>query len=293
MYVAESKIIKVFATGLKGLKAVHGVSEKTKEVIVVIGRDRNVSNDFSQEIANFCKKNDIKYAFDALDHDLDFGLAIAAGWQKMIYNIPSDSLIVFHDSLLPKYRGFNPLVSALLNQDDYIGLTALTAAEKYDCGDIIYQVEIPILYPMLIREAIDKISYAYYDVAKIIYELFVEKSLKGIPQDESKATYSLWRDEEDYRIDWSSTAEEIHLKINSLGFPYLGASSKVDNEIVRIKESTVIDDVFIENRTPGKIIFIENSKPVVVCGSGLLRLEKIENNYGREISITKMRTRFK
>lgn len=293
MYVAESKIIKVFATGLKGLKAVHGVSEKTEEVIVIIGRDRNVSNDFSEEIADFCRENDIKHAFDALNHDLDFGLAIAAGWQKMIYNIPSDSLIVFHDSLLPKYRGFNPLVSALLNQDDYIGLTALTAAEKYDCGDIIYQVKIPISYPVLIKDAIDKVSWAYYDVAKIIYELFIDKNLKGVPQDERKATYSLWRDEEDYIIDWSSTAEKIQTKINSLGFPYLGASSKINNETVRIKESTVMDDVFIENRTPGKVIFIENSKPVVVCGRGLIRLDRIENDSGKEISITKMRTRFK
>lgn len=293
MYMANSNVIKIFATGLKGLKTVHGIKEKTEKIIVVIGKDRKVLNDYSEEILDFCKINNIQYTYDSLDNNLDFGLAIAAGWQKMIYDIPSDSLIVFHDSLLPKYRGFNPLVTALLNQDDYIGLTALTAAESYDCGNILYQVKIPISYPILIEDAINKVSDAYYDVAKIIYELFVENKLKGVPQDENKATYSLWRDEEDYLIDWSSTAEGIQLKINSLGYPYLGASTTVNNELVRIKKSTLLNDVLIENRIPGKIIFFADGKPVVVCGKGLLRLDEIENNHGKKITITKMRTRFK
>lgn len=293
MYIANSNVIKVFATGLKGLKTVHGIKEKTDKIIVVIGKDRNVLNDYSEEILVFCKTNNIQYTFDSSDNYLDFGLAIAAGWQKMIYDIPSDSLIVFHDSLLPKYRGFNPLVTALLNQDDYIGLTALTAAESYDCGNIIYQVKIPISYPILIEDAIVKVSLAYFDVAKIIYELFVENKLKGIPQDENKATYSLWRDEEDYLIDWSSTANEIFLKVNSLGYPYLGASSIINTELVRIKRSTLVNDIVVENRTPGKIIFFSDGKPVVVCGRGLLRLDRIENKHGEDVIITKMRTRFK
>ncbi|HAS8515318.1 TPA: methionyl-tRNA formyltransferase [Vibrio vulnificus] len=293
MYIANSNVIKIFATGLKGLKVVQGIKEKTEKIVVVIGKDINIINDYSEEILDFCKINNIQYTYDSLDNDLDFGLAIAAGWQKMIYDIPSDALIVFHDSLLPKYRGFNPLVTALLNQDDYIGLTALTAGEKYDCGNIIYQVKIPISYPVLIRDAINKVACSYYDVAKIIYELSIGNKLKGIPQDESKATYSLWRDEEDYLIDWSSSSDEIYLKINSLGYPYLGASSFVNNEIVRIKRSTVVNDVVIENRTPGKIIFFSDGKPVVVCGRGLLRLDSIESNHGEELTITKLRTRFK
>ncbi|EGR1113243.1 methionyl-tRNA formyltransferase [Vibrio injensis] len=293
MYMENSSVIKVFATGLKGLKTVHGIREKTGNVIVVVGKDTKILNDYSEEIVSYCKKNNIQYTYESLDHDLDFGLAIAAGWQKMIYNIPSNSLIVFHDSLLPKYRGFNPLVTALLNQDDYIGLTALTAAESYDCGNILYQVKIPISYPILIEDAINKVSDAYYDVAKIIYELFVENKLNGVPQDDNNATYSLWRDEEDYLIDWSSTAEGIQLKINSLGYPYLGASTTVNNELVRIKKSTLLNDVLIENRIPGKIIFFADGNPVVVCGKGLLRLDEIENNHGKKITITKMRTRFK
>ena len=37
----------------------------------------------------------------------------------------SENLIVFHDSLLPKYRGFAPLVSQLINGEEYLGVTAI------------------------------------------------------------------------------------------------------------------------------------------------------------------------
>lgn len=293
MYVPSSKVIKVFATGLKGLKTVQGLSSKSKDLIVIIGKDLNIQNDFSIEIENFCKNENLNFFYGENKSNNEFGLAVAAGWQRMIYDIPSHALIVFHDSLLPKYRGFNPLVTALLNKDDTVGVTALTAAEKYDCGDIITQKKIPIDYPILIYTAIEKVAEAYFEISKEIYERFENKNLIGQPQHNELATYSLWRDELDYQIDWSLTAENIQLLVNSVGYPYLGASTTLNDDLIRIKKVTLIDDLFIENRTPGKIIFFDEKMPVVVCGKGLLRLDFIETNDGKLFRVEKMRTRFK
>ncbi|MNR68019.1 hypothetical protein D3C85_1923110 [compost metagenome] len=55
----------------------------------------------------------------------------------------------------------------------------------------------------------------------------------------------------------------------------------------------MVNDVFIENRVPGKIIFFEKNMPVVVCGQGLLRLESIEDDNGNVLEINKLRTRLK
>ena len=61
MYLKSSTTVKVFATGLKGYKTVQAISEETKDVIVVIGRDLNVKNDFSKEIESLCKENKLEY----------------------------------------------------------------------------------------------------------------------------------------------------------------------------------------------------------------------------------------
>lgn len=294
MYTAGSKTIKVFATGLKGFKTIQGLREKTSEIIVVIGKDINVKNDFSKEIETYCKQENLKFYFcDEQVDEHEFGLAVAAGWQRMIFDIPFSALIVFHDSLLPKYRGFNPLVTALLNKDDCVGVTALMAADKYDRGDILSQVRVPIVYPVTIENAIIMVSDAYYNIAGEIYDLFSSGSLYGKPQNESLATYSLWRDNDDYAIDWSLDSHAIERHVNSVGYPYLGASSLMDGVLVRIKKVLPVCDIVIENRTPGKIIFFEENMPVVVCGQGLLRVESIEDNNGNKLQINKLRIRFK
>ena len=46
-------------------------------------------------------------------------------------------MIIFHDSLLPKYRGFAPLVNSLINQEKEIGVTAIKASQNYDEGDTV------------------------------------------------------------------------------------------------------------------------------------------------------------
>jgi len=293
MYIASSKKIKIFATGLKGLRVVQGVKQKTDQLFVIVGKDKNVKNDFSKEIDEFCKKENIPYSHHISDDNYDFGLAVAAGWQRMIYGIPSSALVIFHDSLLPRYRGFNPLVTALLNKDDFVGVTALLATDKYDCGEIIYQSKIPISYPILIGDAINKVGDLYCNIAKEIYSLFINEKLNGQPQNEALATYSLWRDDDDYAIDWSLDSEQIQLLVNSVGYPYLGASTYINGELVRVKCVSLVNDLMIENRDPGKIIFFDDKYPVVVCGKGLLRLISLETNDGDLFVISKIRTKLK
>ena len=94
----------------------------------------------------------------------------------------------------------------------------------------------------------------------------------GSPQEEKDATYSLWRDEEDYRIDWNDDAQNIEHFISCVGIPYRGASASLNGAIVRILKAQARKDVKIENRSPGKVIFLELNYPIVVCGTGLLML---------------------
>ena len=50
---------------------------------------------------------------------------------------------VFHDSLLPEYRGFAPTVWAIVNGRDHTGATLCHMADEVDSGDIVDQERIP------------------------------------------------------------------------------------------------------------------------------------------------------
>ena len=109
-----------------------------------------------------------------------------------------------------------------------------------------------------------------------------------------KLTYSLWRDEDDYRVDWYKSAEDIDRFIDAVGYPYSGAFSLIHEQKVRIIDADPIEDVQVENRIPGKVIFIENGKPVIVCGKGLLRVNELVDDKTKQsiLASLKFRTRF-
>jgi len=262
---------------------------------VVIGEDKNLTQDFSEAIKTVCVSAEIPFDLDTNKPTVPkSNYAIAISW-RWIIPITDRKLIIIHDSLLPKQRGFAPLVTALMNKETTIGATAIVASEEYDRGDIICQIARSIEYPIKIQSAIQIVSEIYEElVEQILITLDQNRILETTPQVENLATYSVWRDEEDYLIDWSKSAEDIQLKVDATGYPYKSASSYVNNTLVRILDVTVIPDVKIENRDHGKIIFMNENKPVVICGTGLLRIDHGLNDDGTDFLPLKMfRVRFK
>ncbi len=182
----------------------------------------------------------------------------------------------------------------LINKEPFLGVTALFASEEYDKGDIIGQKTVAVNYPIKVFDAIDLITPLYSTlVCEILGKIQSRKSLSSFPQNEEDASYSLWRDEDDYRIDWSQSSDDILQFIYSVGFPFKGASSRIDNCIVRIIDAEVFPDVRIENRQYGKVLFTQNRCPVVVCGKGLLKITVAINEKGESVlPLRKFRTRF-
>lgn len=218
----------------------------------------------------------------------------AVSWRWMMPLAAKQQLIVFHDSLLPRYRGFAPLVSALVNGDTQVGVTSILAASEYDRGPIIGQESITINYPIKIRKAIDAILGCYQRLAIDAVQQIHGGQLVALPQEEEKATYSLWRDEHDYHIDWNWDAARIRRFVDAVGYPYAGAATMAGGRMFRILESTDLADVTIENRTPGKVIFVRGVEPVIVCGRGLLQVHAMTDAETGEnaLPLPHFRTRF-
>lgn len=291
--------ILIFSLGEKGSSVVKALFQRTAGHYFgcVIGQDNAVEEDCSSDLTKFCEINGIKYYSrnESLFNDCEYDLFLAVGWRWIIRELPKEKLIVFHDSLLPKYRGFSPLVNALINKEKVIGVTALLGAEDYDTGNIILQDRVDIEYPTEIGAEIKRISRVYANLAIELVSKYNDGTINwsGYPQDESKASYSLWLDEEDYRINWNDDSKDIEHFISCVGYPYRGAATLLNGEKVRITKGLPRPDVKIENRSPGKIIFMEFGCPVVVCGTGLIILKEISDENGKSMLPLKVfRSRF-
>ncbi|MCA1060853.1 hypothetical protein LCL96_18215 [Rossellomorea aquimaris] len=259
---------------------------------IVTAKDKNVGKDYYLEINEICKSYNVTI-YNRKDELPKFnGYKLAVGWRWLIQD--TSNLIVMHDSLLPKYRGFSPLVNMLINGEKEIGVTALFASKNYDEGNIIMQKKVSISYPIKIQDAIMKVSYLYIDLVISIYELLINNNkLISIPQDHNQATYSLWRDEEDYMLDWTKSSSTLKRTIDAVSFPFSGAKAYLNNKIISIVDAVEVEDVVIENRDIGKVLFISNGHPVVVCGKGLLKIiEAYDSNKKSVLPLKNFRSRF-
>lgn len=217
----------------------------------------------------------------------------AVGWRWLISPRPGQQLVVFHDALLPRYRGFAPLVSALVNGEPQVGVTALFGAAEYDRGPIIAQRAMPLHYPVTIAQVFRDIAPVYAELASEVVSLAMRGELRGVDQNESRATYSLWRDDMDYLVDLRWDAARIRRFVDAVGPPYKGALVQLEGVPCRIRACAELPDVVIENRTPGKVIFMQDGKPVVVCGTGTLRIDALNDKQGRDLlPLPRFRMRF-
>jgi len=288
--------LSFFLMSQKGLQVLKGVYSQFGNNVfefVVSSRDMAIEKDFYEEIMSFCLDVQIPF-FERKDSpEVISAYTIAISWRWLIS--AQGGLIVLHDSLLPRYRGFAPLVNSLKNGEPEIGVTALVASEEYDKGEILGNKKVEVRYPLKISEAIDIVAPLYQLlVNELLEQLFSTGNLLSRPQIEEDATYSLWLDEGDYKIDWDNDSEFIARFVDAVGFPYNGATTEMEQETIKILAGKVVPDVIIENRTSGKVIFMDNGRPVVVCGRGLYKIEEAVNSAGQSIlPLKKFRVKFK
>jgi methionyl-tRNA formyltransferase len=283
------------AKGLAVLQCLLANRTSIQIAYIVVAQDSSVLYDGYSAILKIATSAGIKVyqRSDKVTTEADY--LIAVSWRWLIQTNNNQKLIVFHDSLLPRYRGFAPLVNALINGESKVGVTALLASDEYDKGPIIDQESVPVAYPIKIQDSIKLIFPCYEKLALSVVDKINTNSLYGTPQQEHLASYSMWRDEEDYHIDWSWSAVKIQRFVDAVGFPYKGAAVILDNTLMRVHACEVYPDVHIENRSAGKVIFNIEGMPVVVCGSGLLKILSlcVDGSEIAALPLHKFRAKFK
>lgn len=304
----RAKQILFFLASEKGYEVLKGIiKENKKEYIagVVSFHEIGVQKDYFECIKNVCREEGMPfYEWKTIKDNLisiikekNVTSCIAVSWRYLlplyVNKYLEDNLIIFHDSLLPKYRGFAPLVTAMICGDGEVGASVIFATEKADCGEIILQKAFNIDKSMRIHDVIKKMAKIYVELANDLIDGIIAGAIYSKPQNDDDATYSIWRDEEDYWIDWKWSADRILRCVNALGYPYKGAKTVIDGAIIRIVEAHVEkNDIKFAIRTPGKIWAIDNGCATVVCGSGLLTVKKAFDEKGNVYMFKKIRGRF-
>ena len=147
---------------------------------------------------------------------LDADVAISAAFPVLI---PADALDVLplgiintHPSLLPRYRGPNPIAWTVRSGDRELGYSIHRMDADFDTGPLLAQSTTPI-------DDVDDPAEVFERMFTLLGSLLptalarVEKGDPGDPQPDAHATYAGFFEPEYVEIDWSQTAAEVRRQV--------------------------------------------------------------------------------
>lgn len=219
-------------------------------------------------------------------------LLFAVGWRYLIpketYSKAKLGAFVFHDSLLPKYRGFAPTVRAMINGEYETGVSLIDMVEEVDAGDIIAQHAVHISCNESIAEVMYKVTESYLDVFDDNIQIITSGKVYRTPQKfkytkgylDGTPSYSPKMMPRDYYIDWNWSTERIDRFIRAVTHPYPGAKtmfSDISQEVTILKATPYTGKKYV-TQIPGRVIEKIGDNYVVMTGDGALLIEDYSPN---------------
>ncbi len=212
---------------------------------------------------------------------IDFGIIVS---REVIDFFPL-GIVNSHFSLLPLWRGADPITFAILNGDSKTGVSLMMIDEGMDTGKILtqktYQLPKDITTPELTNNLINLSAELLYD--------FVPRYISGEIKPHSqphpdRATYSRKLSKADSLIDWSKPASQIEREIRAfIGWP--GSKTILFDKEVTITSANEIPDTPPDSE-PGDItVSKETSELSVTTSNGSILVNKLKPAGKREMTI--------
>ena len=215
-------------------------------------------------------------------------LMLAVSWRYMIpreiYERPKFGTYVFHDSLLPTYRGFAPTVWAIANGEDHTGVTLFRISEEVDAGDVIAQRRIAIGPDDTIAAVMSAVTQTYLQLLGENFAALASGTARATPQNHAAASYTCKRLPGDNAIAWAASTARIHNLIRAVGHPYSGATTSLASRLLTVWAAERIADAKpYVGRVPGRVVEVLPGKgSVVLTGDGALLLTRVQAEGGEE-----------
>ena len=194
---------------------------------------------------------------------------------ETILRLPRYGCINIHASLLPKYRGAAPIQWAVINGEEFSGVTTMQMDAGLDTGDIMETKEVELRVKETGGSLFEKLSEAGGELILSTLRKVEDGSITHTKQAQEESSYAGMLDKAMGRVDWSRGAEEIERLIRGLN-PWPSAYTSYKGTTLKFWDADVV--VQKEERTaePGEIVSVEEERFLVQTGNGLLAVYELQ-----------------
>lgn len=219
------------------------------------------------------KELDIQEQLKELNPDFFVTFAFGQILSKEVLEIPKIGTVNLHASLLPQYRGANPIQRCIYNGDKQTGITTMLTVLELDAGDICEQVKIDIPPYMTDIQLAEEISQKSPQLIKSTLLGLYSGKIKPQAQDSSKVTFANKFVKEDGLINFSKNCDEIVNQIRSMNsWPNAYTSFKGKT----LKVLSAEKDCFTSNTELGTVVKTDKKGIYVSAKDGNIILKEIK-----------------
>ena len=213
----------------------------------------------------------------------DFFITIAFGQilSQEVLDIPKFGTVNLHASLLPEYRGANPIARAIADGKKVTGVSTMLTSIGVDEGDVVMVEKIDIPQDMTTLDLAIKIS----DIAPEILEKslvgLANGEIKPIAQEHEKATFAPKFSKEETFLDFTKTAQQLHDLVRAL-YPKPSANAYYNETLVKILQTEVINEK--TSATAGEVVKIDKNGIYVATAENLLLIRTLKPEGKKEMN---------
>ena len=199
-------------------------------------------------------------------------LVIVAAFGRIVptelLNAPKHGFVNVHPSLLPKYRGPSPVVTAILEGVEETGVSLMLLDEGIDSGPVLAQQHTSI-WP---NEMADNLTTRLFEMgggllAKTL-PLWMEGQITPAAQDHTLATYTNKIVKGDGEVDWEQDAASVVRRIRAFT-PWPGLYTRWRGRVLKLLRLEALPGKM--ECKPGAVIALADPIPgsiAIVAGRG-------------------------
>jgi methionyl-tRNA formyltransferase len=206
----------------------------------------------------------------------ELGVAIAYGriLPVRLLAVPRHGMLGVHPSLLPKYRGANPIARAILDGHTSTGVTIFRLNARMDAGEIAAQQRVDIGADETTEQLSDRLARLG---AALLTDVVARMERGGVawqPQHDTEATIAAKFAKDDGRVDWSQPAERLRCLIRAVT-PWPGAMTTWRGQPLKLLASRTLTDA-PAGGAPGQILTASSDGLAVATGRGQLLVTELQ-----------------
>ncbi len=175
-----------------------------------------------------------------------------------------------HPSLLPKYRGSSPILSAIINGENETGISIQRINLEMDTGALLNQQFIKLSGNETTESLSSFVSAEGAEIVVKTLKAIESGSINEKEQDHNLATYCTKINKEDGRINWNESAVQIYRMIRAYT-PWPKAFTQYKDKSLMILEGSVFNGETDLSGEPGKVLGFDKDNGILIqTGDGIL-----------------------